>query len=124
MADTKTAVKPVPAPAESVTLKPEAIEVKRAVSPDAEHLPPYHTAETAKIAEKNQKAADKDKDAPYEFSANGYTVEEKDAADRVASPNGKVYEVTHAGDKEFTKTFTDKRAAEIFAETHAPRVVA
>jgi hypothetical protein len=124
MADTKEVKQNTPVNDAKVTLKPSAVDVIKPENVNGQHLPPYHTEETAKLAEKRAKDVEKSKDEPYEFSANGYTVEEKDAADGVASPNGKVYEVTHDNDKGFTKTFTDKRAAEIFAETHSPRVVA
>ncbi len=123
----------------SVTLKPSAIEQKNTINPDgvgnkAVHLPPYHTKETAKIAEDRQKEnEDKNKDKPYEYTANGYTVTEKDrkGAAEIAHnvpdvPNRgwedgndptKEYEVTADGD--FLKVFPTRRAAEIYVETHA-----
>ena len=97
-----------------VTIKAEAI--KQTINPagvgnEAVHLPPYHNAETAKIAEDRAKELD-GQDKPYEYKANGYTVTEK------AGPfeGSNVYEVT-AGD--FVTGFADKRSAEIYADTHA-----
>lgn len=101
-------------PQGDVTIKASAIEPnpKPGTQPD---LPPYHTAETHEIA-KSRAEELKGQDKPYEYCANGYTVREVDAAEGVTTDNGKVYEVT-AG--EFQTTFTTKRAAEIYAESHA-----
>lgn len=117
---------------DGVTIKPSAIEPKPisadGVGPNAVHLPPYHNAETAKIAEDRK---DDGKDKPYEFSANGYTVVERDAKDTDAPASldpaliaalgsdfkHKMWDVTADGD--FLMTFNTKNAAENYALTHA-----
>jgi hypothetical protein len=82
-----------------LTGKPEQVEA----------LPPYHNAETAKIAEDRAKDVE---DKPYEFVANGYTVKE------VKGENGlpDTYVVTAEG---FELSLPTKNAAEVYATTHS-----
>jgi hypothetical protein len=99
---------------ETVTLKPEAVEVGKAVKDENASNLPYHNAETEKIAE--DRAKDVDPNPPYAFTKNGYTVKEVAAVAPATTPT---YEVVANG---FSKTFTGRRDAEIYAGTHAPYV--
>lgn len=93
-----------------VTLKPSAVDVKQD-APAKPDLPPYHTEETFKIAQQRQKDADKQKDQPYKFEANGYTV----TAEKVADGALQTYVVKADG---FDRGGYTQRDAEIYAMTH------
>lgn len=97
-----------------VTIKASAIEPQPAQEKKPD-LPPYHTEETHEIA-KDRAEELKGQNKEYTYASNGYEVAEEDAAEGVTTENGKVYVVTADN---FEKTFTTKRAAEIYVETHA-----
>lgn len=101
-------------PQGDVTIKAAAIE-PNPIKGDKPDLPPYHTEETHQIAQDRAEEL-KGQDKEYSYCANGYTVREIDAAEGVTTENGKVYEVTAEG---FAMAFANKRAAEIYAETHS-----
>ncbi len=118
-----------------VTIKSSAIEQKinpAGVGDKAKSLPPYHNAETAKIAEDRAKELDGQEKKPYEYKANGYTVTEKDRKNAAALGNN-VPDVPNRGwedgndpSKEYEvkgrnllMVFPTRRAAEIYVETHA-----
>lgn len=94
-----------------VTLKPSAIEPLTTVKDENVSDLPYHNKETEKLAEDRAKDAPADK--PYEFRANGYSVAEVEGKDGLRA----TFVVSAEG---FERAFTDRRSAEIYAETHAP----
>lgn len=87
--------------------------------PEHESVPPGHTAETWAIQQERMKALEEEGDKPYHYEANGYSVDARKAEEGVrGDEDGIVYVVTGNGLDE--KVYTNKREAEIFAETHAP----
>lgn len=125
MADDKkvTAVKPA---TEQVVVegKPfDQAKVDPALDFASSHLP-YHTAATEKIAESNAKAAEKNKDKPYRYEINGYVVEEVEGTNPQPTDEADantIWEVTSKDEGKFKQQFFNRRAAEIFAETHSPQ---
>lgn len=84
---------------------------------------PYHTKATEKIAVARAKELKGQKDKPYEYKFNGYTVTEVDAPNPAATDEDDkdtLYKVK-ADDAPFEQFFTNQRAAEIFVETHSPQ---
>lgn len=81
---------------------------------------PYHTAETEKIAKDRAKEQEGKDPEPYKYEANGYTVEEYEAANPQATKPedaNKMWRVTADG---FEQAFNNQTAAEIFVRTHSP----
>lgn len=80
---------------------------------------PYHTAETEKIAEERAAEVADQPEKPYEYKRNGYTVTEVDSQ---VIKGAKQYKIISAQDASFEHYEDNKRAAEIYVETHAPLI--
>lgn len=82
---------------------------------------PGHNYETEQIQKDRAKEIADADPKPYEYRKNGYVVKEIEGANQLASDPkdaNTLYEVTAGED--FKQVFNTKRAAEIYAETHAP----
>jgi hypothetical protein len=82
---------------------------------------PYHTAETEKIAADRAEEIANAEPKPYRYEINDYVVTEEEGPNpQATTPEdaNKLWKVTSG---EFVQFFGNKRAAEIFAETHSPQ---
>ena len=84
---------------------------------------PYHTEATEKIQAERAKEIEGKEKEPYKFQFNGYTVTEVEQKNPQATEEkySNTVWVAKADDVDFEQMFDNKRAAEIFAETHSPQ---
>lgn len=118
---------PSPAAPEQVVVEGTPVKDESKVDPakDFASSPlPYHTAETEKIQADRANEQEGKEAEPYEYKFNGYTVTEVEQANPQATApedGSKMWKVTAEDAGDFEQFFSNRRAAEIFVETHSPQ---
>jgi len=85
---------------------------------------PYHTEATEKIAADRAEEIANTEPGPYKYEVNGYTVTEVEGPNPQATAVEDANRLWKATLGDFEQFFSNKRAAEMFAETHSPQFAA
>lgn len=91
-----------------------------ALDPSTSALP-YHTEATEKIAADRAEEIANTEPGPYKYEVNGYTVTEVEGPNPQATAVEDANRLWKATLGDFEQFFSNRRAAEIFVETHSPQ---